>query len=272
MCGILGEFVYNNHSLIDRSRFLSLLELSRNRGPDSQGYFTNDNNFQFGFNRLSILDLSENGNQQIQSPSRRYTMVFNGEIYNHLQLRKDVGLSGYSASWKGHSDTETLLAAFSTWGIKKALQATVGMFGLALLDLKERKLILARDRIGEKPVYYGWQNDTFLFGSELKALKAHPVFQNTINRDSLCLLLRHNTISSPHSIYEGIFKLAPGSILSLDLDIILTQAPLFFRGNIAVLIACFFLHYISQHTKKSSNFNIWSSCEIFQHLLSLFFG
>ena len=217
MCGVAG-FVDINQ--IDSESICNdMVRTLHHRGPDHSAVWVNkDLGVALGHARLSILDLSPAGHQPMTSSSGRYVMIFNGEIYNHLQLRKDVGLSGYSASWKGHSDTETLLAAFSTWGIKKALQATVGMFGLALLDLKERKLILARDRMGEKPVYYGWQNDTFLFGSELKALKAHPVFQNTINRDSLCLLLRHNTISSPHSIYEGIFKLAPGSILSLNLD------------------------------------------------------
>ena len=120
MCGILGEFVYNNHSLTDRSRFLSLLALSRNRGPDSQGYFTNNKNFQFGFNRLSILDLSENGNQPIHSSSGRYTMVYNGEIYNHIELRNSLPDGKYV--FKGNGDTETLISTFDHYGIIKTVE------------------------------------------------------------------------------------------------------------------------------------------------------
>ena len=216
MCGIVG-FINTNQIDLE-SICYNMVSTLHHRGPDySDVWINKDHGIALGHTRLSILDLSPAGHQPMISSCGRYVLIFNGEIYNHLQLRKDVGLSGYSASWKGHSDTETLLAAFSTWGVKKALQEIVGMFALALWDMKQKKLILARDRIGEKPVYYGWQNNAFLFSSELKALKAHPEFQNTINRDSLCLLLRHNTISSPYSIYQGIFKLPPGSILTLNL-------------------------------------------------------
>ena len=141
------------------------------------------------------------------SASGRYVIIFNGEIYNHLELRQEL----HDNIWRGHSDTETLLAAFERWGIDSALKKFVGMFALALWDRDTRTLTLARDRLGEKPLYYGWQNGVFLFGSELKALKAHPAFQGEINRDALALFLRHSTIPSPYSIYTGIHKLPPGT-------------------------------------------------------------
>ncbi len=134
-------------------------------------------------------------------------IAFNGEIYNHMAIRGAVG----EVAWCGHSDTETLLAALDTWGVRKTLQATVGMFAFALWDRAERALILARDRMGEKPLYYGWQGSVFLFGSELKALRTHPAFVGAIDRSALTLLLRHNAIGAPHSIYEGIRKLPPGT-------------------------------------------------------------
>ena len=216
MCGLTG-FVDLNHS-DSESICQQMIQRLHHRGPDHSAIWSNKElGVTLGHARLSILDLSPAGHQPMMSKCGNFVVVFNGEIYNHLELRKELVSSHYHGSWKGHSDTETLLAAFSVWGIKKTLQLTVGMFGLALIDLKSQKLFLARDRMGEKPVYYGWQNGAFLFGSEIKALKAHPKFQNVISRDSLTLLMRHNAISSPHSIYEGIYKLTPGSILSFDL-------------------------------------------------------
>lgn len=155
-------------------------------------------------------------------------LAFNGEIYNHLDLRKQLEPQGTNTGnsppslttpkaigWRGHSDTETLLAGFDAWGIVETLKKSVGMFAIALWDRVDRVLFLARDRLGEKPLYYGWQGDVFLFGSELKALRAHPGFRNDINRDSLTLFLRHNYIPSPYCIYQGIRKLPPGTILTL---------------------------------------------------------
>ena len=216
MCGIAG-FVDQNLSDSELVGNMMIKTLYH-RGPDHSAIWKDEElGVMLGHTRLSILDTSAAGHQPMESHCGRYVMIFNGEIYNHLQLRKALSKKGYSVAWRGHSDTETLLAAFSSWGINKSLQESVGMFGLALLDRRDRKLYLARDRMGEKPVYYGWQKNSFLFGSELKALKVHPNFQNRINRNSLSLLMRHNTIPSPHSIYEGIYKLPPGSILSLDL-------------------------------------------------------
>ena len=124
MCGILGELTYNSHRLIDKEHFLSLLDLSRTRGPDAQGYYSNSKNFQFGFNRLSILDLSENANQPIQSPSGCYTMVFNGEIYNHMELRD--GLPNDKYVFKGNGDTESLIACFDYYGVEKTVNKLDG--------------------------------------------------------------------------------------------------------------------------------------------------
>ncbi len=145
----------------------------------------------------------------------RYVIAFNGEIYNHLKLRSDLEASGIAPEWGGNSDTETLLAALGLWGVEAALKRCVGMFALALWDQEVRTLTLARDRLGEKPLYYGWQGETFLFGSELKALKAHPAFAAEIDRDALALFLRHNAVPAPYSIYRGIHKLPPGTFLQI---------------------------------------------------------
>ena len=150
------------------------------------------------------------------STSGRYQIVFNGEIYNFLSLGKELETMGFS--FHGHSDTEVLLAAVDAWGIREALTRFVGMFAFALWDKEERKLYLARDRIGEKPLYYGWQEKSFLFGSELKALCEHPAWQGEMNRDALALYMRHNCIPAPYTIYQGIFKLLPGTLLCMTTD------------------------------------------------------
>jgi len=146
------------------------------------------------------------------SASGRYVIVFNGEIYNHLDLRKKIA----AVTWRGHSDTETLLESIDLWGTKHTLEESVGMFAFAVWDRKERKLTLSRDRMGEKPLYYGKIGKTFIFASELKAIKAFPGFNAPINRDALALFIRHNYIPAPWSIYEGIFKLSPGTYLTLS--------------------------------------------------------
>ena len=192
------------------------------RGPDDCGvWFDEEVGVLLGHRRLSILDLSAAGSQPMQSMCGRYVIAFNGEIYNHLSLREGInasGLSGGLNDWRGHSDTETLLAGFVCWGIEKTLRKAVGMFAIAVWDRQDKVLTLTRDRIGEKPLYYGWQGDTFLFGSELKALKAHPVFQGDIDRSALALFFRHNYIPAPYSIYKGIHKLPPGTFLQVSLD------------------------------------------------------
>lgn len=193
----------------------------RHRGPDDAGYWVDEkNHFAFGHRRLSILDLSPSGAQPMASASGRWMVAFNGEIYNHLELRRKLERCGYTHTWRGHSDTETLLAGFDLWGISETIRRSIGMFALAVWDRQERRLTLIRDRLGEKPLYYGWQgsgsNATLLFGSELKALKAHPSFIGEVDRGSVSLLLRHSCIPAPYSIYTGIAKLPPGHFLELE--------------------------------------------------------
>ena len=191
----------------------------RHRGPDAGAVFVDDEaGVALGHRRLAILDLSERGAQPMHSERGRYVLTFNGEIYNHLTLRRELEESG-PVRWRGTSDTETLLAGFSAWGVSATLQKAVGMFAFGLWDRAERRLTLARDRFGEKPLYYGFigrgGGTTFVFGSELKALRAHPHFDNPIDRGALALFLRFNNVSAPHCIYENIFKLEPGSILTI---------------------------------------------------------
>lgn len=189
------------------------------RGPDDEGVWVDGEvGVALGHRRLSILDLSPAGHQPMVSMSGRYVIVFNGEIYNHLMLRDEIGQTDAVANWRGHSDTETLLAAFEAWGIETALKKTVGMFALALWDRQERMLTLARDRMGEKPLYYGWQGRSFMFASELKALHSHPDFKGLLNRDALAAYLRFNYVPAPFSIFDGVYKLMPGTYLRLSAD------------------------------------------------------
>ena len=226
MCGIAGLFGRLRPELA--SIVEKMVASIRYRGPDDSGVWCDERvGIGLGHARLSILDLSPEGHQPMVSASGRYVIVFNGEIYNHLELRRELGDFSPPPSfnqrergarhWRGHSDTETLLASVEAWGIEATLKKSVGMFAIALWDRVERVLTLARDRMGEKPLYYGWQGDTFLFGSELKALKVHPAFQGEIDRGSLALMLRHNYIPAPYSIYKGIRKLPPGTYLNLML-------------------------------------------------------
>lgn len=222
MCGITGFVGYGGLSSgAVHTVALRMGEAIRHRGPDDSGIWQ-DAVAQVALvhRRLSILDLSPAGHQPMVSVSGRYVLVFNGEIYNHLDLRsslENVGSGGAAwVGWRGHSDTETLLAGIQAWGLEETLRRSTGMFAIALWDRQERSLSLARDRMGEKPLYYGRQRGIFLFGSELKALKAHPAFENEINRDAIALQLRHNYIPAPYSIYQGIKKLPPGTILRLD--------------------------------------------------------
>jgi asparagine synthase (glutamine-hydrolysing) len=227
MCGITG-FVGFNGLASGQAREVAVQMALRiaHRGPDDAGVWADDSlEVALGHRRLSIVDLSPAGHQPMRSHSGRYVMVFNGEIYNHQALRDRLSSEdGASVKWNGHSDTETLLVCFDAWGVEKTLQATIGMFAIALVDRDIRELFLARDRIGEKPLYYGWQKGTFLFGSELKALKAHPNFAGEIERNAIALQLRHNCIPAPYSIYKGIQKLPPGTFLRVCIGASPTEA------------------------------------------------
>jgi asparagine synthase (glutamine-hydrolysing) len=222
MCGLAG-FLTNNMANADAIANAMALTIVH-RGPDDGDVWLDDQaGIALAHRRLSIIDLSSAGHQPMASKSNRYVIAFNGEIYNHLELRRELEMTpqlkrdGKSISWCGHSDTEMLLAGFEAWGIEATLKKTVGMFAISLWDKEDKVLTLARDRMGEKPLYYGFQNNAFLFGSELKALKAHPEFLSEIDRDVLCLYLRHCYIPAPYSIYKGIKKLLPGTFVQVRL-------------------------------------------------------
>lgn len=184
------------------------------RGPDDAGAWVDaDSGVALGHRRLSIIDLSACGHQPMTSADGRYVIAYNGEVYNFVALRAELERLG--AGFHGHSDTEVLLAAIVQWGLRSALERLNGMFAFALWDRVERTLHLARDRLGEKPLYYGWMGDAFLFGSELKALQAHPAWRGEVDRQALTLYLRHNYVPAPLSIYRGVFKLPPGGLATL---------------------------------------------------------
>jgi asparagine synthase (glutamine-hydrolysing) len=220
VCGFTGFYSsFNNKG--DKSFSISDLEDStsqiNHRGPDDTGYWIDDSQtIGLAHTRLAIIDLSPAGHQPMPSACDRYIIAFNGEIYNHKKLRKQLEQQNQAPVWRGHSDTETLLACFSAWGVEQTLQETVGMFAISLWDKQEKILTLARDRFGEKPLYWGWNNDTLLFGSELKALKVYPKFDAQVDRNSLALLLRYNYIPAPHSIYQGIEKLKAGHFVQIS--------------------------------------------------------
>lgn len=288
MCGLTGFLGGGPWGRADAARPLlqRMGDAIATRGPDGFGAWHDAPGIGLAHRRLAVLELSEAGHQPMVSACGRYVIAFNGEIYNHLELREELdrhaslAMAGGSEGavmdsprhceeaqstwqsstavpvqppsldrhgpaalamtegddrgvaeqptrqssglrWRGHSDTETLLAGFTAWGIRATVQRCVGMFAIAVWDRAERMLTLGRDRLGEKPLYYGWQGQgdgaCFLFGSELSALKAHPAFAAGINRDALCLLMRHNYIPAPHSIYQGIHKLPPGHLLTVSL-------------------------------------------------------
>tara|TARA_B100001057_G_scaffold264273_1_gene264375 strand:- start:2426 stop:4396 length:1971 start_codon:yes stop_codon:yes gene_type:complete len=215
MCGIVGLISPNINSETKlKSEIMKMSNRISHRGPDSDGFWLDvKNNLALGHKRLSILDLSSNGNQPMISSNRRYVIVFNGEIYNHLQIRKYIVNS--NINWKGNSDTETLLEAINILGIKKALNLCIGMFAFGLWDTQEKTLTLVRDRFGEKPLYYGWVNNCFVFSSELKSIKSLSGFNNKVSRNAIAQYLQFNYIPSPLSIYENIYKLEKSKIIYL---------------------------------------------------------
>jgi asparagine synthase (glutamine-hydrolysing) len=218
MCGFAG-YLSSQAPRQDAAALLTNMgQTIASRGPDSHDvWYDASAGIGLSHRRLAIVDLSLAGAQPMHSASGRYVLVFNGEIYNHMDLR---GLLGELA-WRGHSDTETLLAGFDTWGVAATLQRCIGMFAFAVWCKKTRTLALGRDRLGEKPLYYGWQgsgpSSVFLFGSELSTLKAHPAFAAPIDRGALALLMRHNYVPAPYSIYQGVSKLPPGCVLQVSL-------------------------------------------------------
>ncbi|HET6934649.1 MAG TPA: asparagine synthase (glutamine-hydrolyzing) [Candidatus Angelobacter sp.] len=213
MCGIAG-FWQNKRSEEQPEETLGRMGIAlAHRGPDDAGiYFDPASGLGLSHRRLSILDLSPEGHQPMSSASGRYVIVFNGEVYNFQEIRTELG----QQHWRGHSDTEVMLAAIERWGLEGALGRFVGMFAFALWDRSERKLHLVRDRMGIKPLYYGHVDGTFVFASELKAIAASPGFSGEIDRDALALFMRHNCVPAPHCIYKGLHKLPAGCFLTLD--------------------------------------------------------
>ena len=216
MCGLSGFYCpsgFQSRDGIELAR--KMANAITHRGPDDSGEWVDgDAGIALGHRRLSILDLSDAGHQPMISQSRRFVLAFNGEIYNHLEIRKKIDFFD-NVSWNGHSDTETLLASFEYFGFEDTLKQTVGAFAIALWDRKNHVLSIARDRMGEKPLYYGWQNGTFLFGSELTALRKHDAFEDVINRKIIPSYLKTGAISAPNSIYEGIYKVMPSTYIKI---------------------------------------------------------
>jgi asparagine synthase (glutamine-hydrolysing) len=220
MCGICGFFEMNHHNdkLYRQKTISEMTNTLIHRGPDDFGYWHHpENGLSLGHRRLSIVDLSSHGHQPMKSKSGQFMLVFNGEIYNHISLRKEISNLNTKILWRGHSDTETLLACIEIWGVEKTIQKCSGMFAIAIYDNKENTIYLVRDRMGEKPLYYGFQNGNFLFASELKAILKHPDFIPDIDRNALSLMFNYSYIPAPFSIYKDIKKLQPGTILKVDL-------------------------------------------------------
>ena len=219
MCGISGIIKQNNTNTFDlESEIVKMSQSLRHRGPDNSGtWIDNNNGVALGHQRLSILDLSAAGNQPMQLQNKNLVLSFNGEIYNHLEIREKLeNQSQGNFKWMSHSDTETLLRAFENWGTSETLKICSGMFSIALWNKKKKILTLARDRFGEKPLYYGWVNNDFIFASEIKAIKTNKSFNNSICKNSLDHYLKVNYVPAPFSIYKNIFKLESGTYIEIN--------------------------------------------------------
>jgi asparagine synthase (glutamine-hydrolysing) len=218
MCGIAGFFSHKLDVESSQRIIISMTQQITRRGPDDSGYWVDEETgIRFGHRRLSILDLSPSGHQPMESKSGRFVIIFNGEIYNYNEIKLELKESGV-INWRGHSDTEVILEYFELFGAEKTLQRLNGMFALSIWDKFEKKIYLARDRFGEKPLYYFYSNNKkdFIFASDLLSLKEHPHFEGIIDRNSISLFLRHNYIPAPYSIYQQTKKLLPGHYIVYD--------------------------------------------------------
>ncbi|MCG8668206.1 MAG: asparagine synthase (glutamine-hydrolyzing), partial [Pseudomonadales bacterium] len=221
MCGITGFWDVRRGLRAEERRIAlkAMCDTIAHRGPDDSGYFIDSQDeVALGHRRLSIIDVSPLGHQPMQSISGRYQLVYNGEIFNFKEMREELVRRFYE--FRGGSDTEVILAMIEEHGLDNAVKRFNGQFAIALWDEKERVLHLVRDRIGIKPLYYGWSGGVFLFGSELKAMRAFPLWQSEISRDNLTAFMRHACYPAPLTAYSGIYKLMPGSILSVDADLV----------------------------------------------------
>jgi asparagine synthase (glutamine-hydrolysing) len=221
MCGIAGLLTSSQPVTLELVR--TMTDRIQSRGPDSSGEWIGDQGrLGFGHRRLAIIDLTEAGAQPMHSHCGRYTVTYNGEIYNFEELRAELAATGHAPAWKGHSDTEVMLAAFAAWGLRKGIEKLSGMFALAVWDHRDRTLTLARDRFGEKPLYYGWTKAGFAFASSLGPIAATPGFTNPVDPEAVSCLLARAYVPAPLSIYRRVFKLPPGCLLTLPADVDLT--------------------------------------------------
>ncbi|MBC9030955.1 asparagine synthase (glutamine-hydrolyzing) [Sphingomonas sp. JC676] len=214
MCGIAGFVASGSLDASAEASLAAMTQAIGHRGPDDAGaWLDRERGVALGHRRLAIIDLSPAGHQPMKSASGRYVIVYNGEIYNHTALRAQLEREGHAPDWIGRSDTEVLLACIEAWGLRGALAEANGMFAFALWDLRERELILARDRAGEKPLYYGRQGNAILFASELKAITAHPAFEAVVDRAAAAQFMQLGYVPAPLSIWKGINKLPPAHLL-----------------------------------------------------------
>lgn len=216
MCGIAGFCNFHGSVKMQEENLEKMKQRMLHRGPDAGGsYVSEDGKVALGHRRLSIVDLSEAGLQPMKSHSGRYVMVYNGEIYNYKKLSQKLLEEKKVDRFRGTSDSEVILEAFEAYGVEETIAQCKGMFAIALYDTKEQKLYLLRDRIGEKPLYYGFMGDTFVFASDVACIAALDGFQNPIHKDVLGIYFIHGYIPAPYSIYENIYKLEPGCILEI---------------------------------------------------------
>ncbi len=213
MCGFLVEYSPEGKNRLDKHGFMSLLNKSKLRGPDSQGYFSNDINLQMGFNRLAILELSKAGEQPMKSHNDRFIIIFNGEIYNHLELRERLDFTNY----RGLSDSETITACLVEWGVRITVTELSGMFSLVIYDKLEEEIYLIRDFAGIKPLFYGWDGKTLIAASQYDQVFLHPDYNSkAIDPQVLKLYLEQHYMPSPFGLYKDTFQVAPGEIVSID--------------------------------------------------------
>ena len=236
MCGIAGIVNHSKNDFNIDKAISSMLESIKHRGPDHQGYWIDNKKvIAIGNRRLSIQDLSDKGNQPYFSPSKNYVVVLNGEIYNHIDLRKEIEKNKKFNNWVGTSDTETLAVLLDFYGLESSLQMIEGMYAIGIFYKLENKIFLIRDRVGEKPLYYSLQNNIFLFGSELKALINSNVFEKRLNKKVVQSFLKLKNIPSPFSIFENTWKLDPGKYLILDLNNLNFKIKTYWSLNDAIL-------------------------------------
>jgi len=220
MCGIFGEF---GHSLLNKETFLNINSLSKKRGPDMSGYWSDNNICQLGFNRLSILDLTKKGNQPMVSSNENWVMVMNGEVYNYPEIREKLGKSkGYYSS---RTDSEVVLSAFEIWGVSKTLKNLNGIFAIGLYDKQNSRIHLIRDFAGVKPLYFGIYNNTLVFASQYDQIFTHPEIKKklTPNHHSLTDFVRLGYIPSPNAFFKGTGQVDPGQVISFDRDCNITK-------------------------------------------------